>query len=141
MHSILGITYSLAPRACRSFTMCTLVKGKVSVSNPIHSSSNSAKLMSAGCPLCEDVQKNSSAGYLHSPGSVNGKQTYWLKTHKHIGLKHKQSQRINTLLQEPGSEGCDTIGCWSSNISNLLPDLRTPLLLLARCHCHSTGPV
>ena len=57
MHSILGITYSLAPRACRSFTMCTLVKGKVSASNPIHSSSNSAKLMSAGCPLCEDVKK------------------------------------------------------------------------------------
>ena len=43
-------------------------------------------------------------------GLVNEKQTQWL------GPSHKQSQPINTVLQEHKKEGCNLIG---SNINNL----------------------
>ena len=49
--------------------------------------------------------------FIHSPGSVNGKQAKWLAP------SHILFQPINTLLQDYGREGCHLIGY----INNLPP--------------------
>ena len=102
------------------------LKGVVHDSNPIHFLSNSANfsLQFSRCPFSVYMKKKKPLMFMHSPGSVNGKQL------KQIGLHWA----INTVLQEHRREGCTFVWLSSWNINNLLRNRIVDILNSSKNH-------